>query len=66
MSCPAVEHGKFVKHSNEQRLAVLVDEIKAAGVIEQFREYLDIIHKPDAAFTARLAKKRAERNSFHG
>lgn len=58
MSCPAVEHGKAVAASNAKRVAELMDEIKAAGVVFQVLELLEINAKPDAAFTARLAKKR--------
>ena len=62
----AVEHGKAIAESNKQRLVELATEIESAGVLAQLNELLEIIHKPEASFTARLAKKRAERNSFTG
>lgn len=66
MNCPAVEHGKVVKQSNEDRLLELAEEFRAAGMAAQINEFIAISYLPEASFTARAEKKRAERISFTG
>ena len=56
MACPAVEHGKAIKASNDARLLELAKQIVAAGVMEQVNEYLYILDMPNAAFSARIEK----------
>jgi len=57
MDCPAVQYGNDMRKANANRQNELIKQIRDAGVIDAFLEYLRIESLPNKAYSEKLSKK---------
>jgi len=57
MECPAVQYGKDINESNMLRQDELLKQIRNAGVIDAFLEYIRIDREPNRSYSERVNRK---------